>query len=230
MKKIVILFLLIGTTQVLNAQIPISKLELDTMIQLEVNKQISKKLPTDWTEILGLSALGLGVATALFFMLKSTLSKILENQIEKEVEKRIGNMVGVKVDLVKEYFADIVAEKELKKKRILVVNLNTGKKTSIETALKNAGFSTLPIFKTMAEIDNGLNTNDFDLLLFDNEDNQLSITQMTTVIDRYQNALKFTCFTSQDWDNNSFLNYRSKIRFAKQPNYIGDAVTASLKS
>lgn len=162
--------------------------------------------------------------------IKQTAEKVIEEKADKLIEDQLADKIGVKYELIKSYFQEIERAQELKQKRILVVNKDTGKKLSIEKIIENAGFSNKPIFKKWSEFEKGIDTNNFDLLLFDNLDTELSEEDIKSAVKKYNESLKFVYFTSEDMSAENYQLLRSVVRFVKEEGYLGDAITNALKS
>ena len=212
---------------------------LQTYIQQQVQAEVKQQL--EWIyKIFGFTAILLTVWAAITWFYR--IKKVAETQIDKKageiVENKISEKVGVKTNLIRAYFQRLEAEQRLYQKRILIVNATAGKRLVLEDMLADAGFSNISgsnkekqtvFFKTLIQLETGIDTNKYDLLLFDNYDGQLQETEMTKIVDQYGQALKFVCFTNTDWGQKNYHLYNKKIKFVKEISYLGDALRNALK-
>lgn len=230
MKRLICIILYLVFTQLVIAQ-SISRDSLEKVITPLVKKEVDAKLGgLQWA--LGISVAGLTVLGIYLWVwkIKQTSEKIIKEKVDALIENKLADKIGVKLELVKSYFKEIEEAQAIKQKRILVISKTCGKRDTIVKAIEKAGFSTIPIFKTLSEYSAGIDTNHFDLILFDNEDGTLEETEMTAIVDEHEQALKFVCFSTVDVSSAIFKAYNKKVRFIKDIINMDFALTNALKS
>jgi len=203
------------------------KLIIQEQVENEVNEQLTWLKTIFGITVGTISILGIYLWV---WKIKQTAEKVIEKKADKLIEDQLADKLGVKSELIKSYFQEIERAQELKQKRILVVNKHVGKKTTLEKAIEKAGFTTTPIFKKWTEVENGIDTNKYDLLLIDNEDGSLTEEEITNLVKKYSQSLKFACFTSVDISPESYKLLNGVVRFAKDINYVGGTIENALKS
>ena len=203
------------------------KLIIQEQVESEVNEQLSWLRTIFGITVGAISILGIYLWV---WQIKQTAEKVIKEKADKLIEDQLADKFGVKSEIIKSYFQEIEKAQLLKQKRILVVNKHVGKKTTLEKAIEKAGFTTTPIFKKWSEVENGIDTNDYDLLLIDNEDGSFSEEEIKEIVKRYSQSLKFACFTGVDVSAENYKILSGVVRFAKDMNYLGDAIKNALKS
>ena len=137
----------------------------------------------------------------------------LPDTIEKEVEKRIGEKAGVKAELVRTYFKRLESEEKLRASSILIINKSIGLRDSLKSYLEGKGYAKIK-FKTIEQINQGFDTQEFKMILFDNEDTFLDESEVKQIMDKYADAYgsKFVCFTKRNFDIYKDSNYNKRIK------------------
>lgn len=232
MKRLILItYFLLGVKLITAQSNTITRDSLEKIITPIVKKEVEAELKNIWL-FTGITISGLTILGVYLWIwrIKKIAEEAITKKADKIIEDQISQKLGVKSELIQAYFKEIEQAQKLKQKRILVVNKDAGKRLSIEKVITNAGFLTVPIFKKWAEIAGGIDTNQFDLLLFDNEDGNLNETEIIKLVNDYGEALKFACFTGVDVTPESYRLLSSKVRFAKDINYLAQAIENALKS
>jgi hypothetical protein len=150
-----------------------------------------------------------GAGGLIFWFWKMKLPDI----IEKEVEKKIGEKAGVKAELVRTYFKRLESEENLKNASILVINKSVGLRDSLRIFLEKKGYKNLK-FKTLDQVNQGFEAQDFKMIVFDNEDTLLEESEIKSIMDRYATAYgsKFVCYTKKSLDMYRDAQYNTRIK------------------
>lgn len=204
---------------------------LNTVIKELVKTEVETQLHW-WYSLTGTSIASISILGIILFFWKSKkiAEDLLKRKAEELIEGKMADKIGVKFELIKKYFQDIEQTQLLRQKRILVVNKDAGKKIHLVKTIEKGGFTSNPVFMKLTELEAGIDTNDFDLLLIDNEDAKFSEEEILNLVDTYKASFKFACFTGVDVSAETFKKLNGVVRFAKDVNYIESAIENALKS
>lgn len=151
--------------------------------------------------------------------LKSSLDEKIRKDVdaniasksEEFVSKYFSEKVGVNPVVVRDFFQKLEkANLSVKSKRLLVVNQNDGKRLDLLNEIEKVGFS-VPIFKKLAELKSGINYNEFDVLLIDNEFGNMDEKEIEKLVTKNHTALRIVCFTGKPLTAYNELKDKAKI-------------------
>lgn len=196
----------------------------ETYLEKKINTVFDSKLtPVYW--LIGGSILSItGYAIYLFFIgIKKKVNVMIDPIVSKVIEEKLSAEFGIKAETLRTFFLDLESKQTAQKaKRILVLSKGGEKKNQILESIRNQGYVIPSLFWSLDTYKIKFDANNFDIIVFDNEDGKLGITEMTDIIENHNNGIKFVCYTLEDWDNLNYKKYNNIfIKFAKDQTRIG---------
>ena len=212
----------------------IAKDSLSLLVEQEVDTQLDEKLkPLKF--LLGISVATLSVLGVFmwFYRIKKIANEVVEKRVSSLVEKQIAEKFGVKMKTLQRLLKEAEERHDaVAQKRLVVVNKSAGKRIALERLIEEAGFpvsdSKRLAFMTLEAVKKeSIKTNDFDVLLIDNSDEQLQEAEITWLMNDYEGQLRLVCFTKADLKNYAELSKKAKI--VKMEERLGQALIDAAK-
>lgn len=197
--------------------IPLTAKEIDSLKNLAEYNQAWNQFLNVWA-ILGPI---LGALTTLL-LLKSRIQKWAEDEITNKANEKF----AVDWAVVKQLVDDKKRDTAIKIKRLAIVNKQTGRRQDLVTMLEKYGFKNPPPqFFKLADFNTKFDHNQFDLVILDNHDSQLSEAEMRQIIGAHQ--FPYVLFTVEQTSKAFFDEYKGKVKFAQIEQNIPDYIAQS---
>lgn len=154
------------------------------------------------------------------------LRKKVDDWAEKEITKKASEKFGVDWAVVKQLVDEKKRDATIKAKRLAIVNKETGRRQDLVSMLEKYGFKNPPPqFFNLADFNIKFNHNNFDLVVLDNHDGELTESEMRQIIEAHQ--FPYVLFTNTDLSSEFFNDFKVKVKFAKIQDNIPDYVAQS---
>lgn len=154
------------------------------------------------------------------------LRKKAEDWAEKEITQKANEKFGVDWAIIKTMVDEKRRDIAIKAKRLAVVNKTTGRRQDLVTTLATHGFKNPPPqFFNLADFNTKFDYNQFDLIILDNHDNQLTEAELREIIRKYQ--FPYVFYTITDTSPAFFDEFKGKVKFAKIQENIPEYIIQS---
>jgi len=155
------------------------------------------------------------------------IRKKAEDWAEKEITKKANEKFGVDWVVVKQLVDEKRRDAAIKAKRLAIVNKQPGRRQDLVTTLEKYGFKNPPPqFFNLADFNSDkFNHNDFDLVILDNHDNQLTEAELRQIIGKHQ--FPYVLFTIEQTSKVFFDEFKGRVKFAQIQQNIPDYIAQS---
>lgn len=162
-------------------------------------------------------------ALTTWLLIKSRIQK----WAEEEVTKKANEKFGVDWAVVKQLVDDKKRDAAIKAKRLAIVNKVTGRRQDLVVMLEKYGFRNPPpqSFHWTDFNSDKFDYNQFDLIILDNHDGQLTETELRQIIEKHQ--FPYVLYTVEQTSKAFFDEYKGKVKFAQIQQNIPDYIAQS---
>lgn len=182
------------------------------------------KYNTRWNTFLNIWAI-LGPLLAVLVTWLGLRKKVAD-WAEKEITQKATEKFGVDWATVKQLVDEKKRHAAIKAKRLAIVNKEIGRRQDMVTMLDNYGFKNPPPqFFNWTEFNAKFDHNQFDLVILDNHDGQLTETELQQVMEKYQ--FPYVLYTVKQTSQTFFEKYKDKVKFAQIQQNIPDYIAQS---
>lgn len=198
----------------------------DTQLTADDINELKKlvKYSTQWNTFLNIWAILGPLLAAIVTWLG--IRKKAEDWAEKEITQKANEKFGVDWATVKQIVDDKKRDAAIKAKRLAVINKQTGRRQDLVATLEKNGFKNPPPqYFNLADFNSKFDYNQFDLVILDNHDGQLTEEILQHIIEKHQ--FPYVLFTKVDLTPAFFAAFKDKVKFAKDQENIPDYIAKS---
>ncbi len=150
----------------------------------------------------------------------------LQKWAEEQVTLKASEKLGVDWTIVKQLVDDKRRDDAIKSKRLAIVNKKTGRRQDLVTTLEKYGFKNpSPQFFNLTDFATKFDHNQFDLIIIDNYDSQLTETDIRRIIAAHQ--FPYVLFTVEQTSKAFFDEFKGKVKFAQIQQNIPEYIAQS---
>lgn len=161
-------------------------------------------------------------AVVAYLSIRSRIAKWAEDEVTKKANEKFGVDWTIVKQLVDEKRRDIA----IKSKRLAIVNKTTGRRQDLVTMLEKYGFKNPPPqFFKLDDFNTKFDYNQFDLIILDNHDNQLTESELQQIIEAHQ--FQYVLYTNSELSQDFFNKFQGKVKFAKIQENVPDYIAQS---
>ena len=152
--------------------------------------------------------------------------KMINDWAENEITKKANEKFGVDWAIVMQLVDEKRRDAAIKSKRLAIVNKATGRRHDLVTMLEKFGFKNPPPqFFKLDDFSTKFDDNQFDLIVLDNHDGQLTEAELQEIIVAYQ--FPYVLYTNSELSPDFFNKFRGKVKFAKIQENVPDYIAQS---